>query len=70
MDPVGVGIGVGVSMTLSCLHNILFTSGWILTKFSRIYLKELIKFGDLHLILKVTAVEKLKIHGVGTSVFF
>ena len=30
-DPVGVGIGI--DLTLSCLHNILWTSGWILTKF-------------------------------------
>ena len=34
---VGLGVGIGVGMTLSCLHNILFTSGWILTKFSLIY---------------------------------
>ena len=29
-DPVGVGLGV--SMTLSCLHNILCTSSWILNQ--------------------------------------
>ena len=33
VDPDGVGVGV----TLSCQHNILETSGWILTKFSWIY---------------------------------
>ena len=36
-DLIGVGIGVGIDMILSCLHNILSTSGWILTKFSWIY---------------------------------
>ena len=30
-------VGVCFCMTLSCLHNILWTSGLILTKFSRIY---------------------------------
>ena len=38
-DPVGVGVsagvGVGVSVTLSCLHDISRTGGWILTKFAR-----------------------------------
>ena len=34
---VGVGIGIGVGMTLPCLHNILWTSGWILTKFPWTY---------------------------------
>ena len=31
-DPVGVGVAVGggVGVMLSCLHNILWTSGWIL----------------------------------------
>ena len=33
------------------------------------YNKELIRFGDLGLIVKVTAVEKLKIHGCWASVF-
>ena len=43
MDPldgcfgVGIGVGVGVSITLSFLHIILWTSGWIHTKFSWIY---------------------------------
>ena len=34
-DPVGVGIGIGVGVvvTLSYLHNFLWTSVWILTKF-------------------------------------
>ena len=49
-DPVGVGIGI----TLSCLHNILWTSGWILTKFSWIYnwyiTKNWLDFDDLDLI--------------------
>ena len=31
--------------------------------------KNLLDFGDLDFIFKVTAVEKLKIHGWGTSVF-
>ena len=67
IDPVGVGIIV----TLSCLHNILWTSGWILTKFSWIYnwdIKNWLDFGD-NLICKVIAVEKLKIHCEGTSDF-
>ena len=66
-------LGVGVSMTLSCLHNILWTGGWILTKFSWIYYWDVrnicLDFGDHDLIFKVTAVEKPKIHGWGTSVF-
>ena len=37
-DPVGVrvnvGVGAGVSVTLSCLHDISWTGGWILTKFA------------------------------------
>ena len=48
-DPVGVGIGV--SVTLSCMHDISWTDGWILTKFAG--------FGDLDLIFKVTAGLKL-----------
>ena len=44
-DPVSVSIGVG--FTLSCLHNILWTRGWILTKNSWIiwlgHNKELIR---------------------------
>ena len=62
VDPVG--FGVNVSNTLSSLHNILRTSGWILTKFSWIQNwdnKEVIRFGDLELVFKVTGVEKLKI---------
>ena len=54
LDPIGI--------TISCLHNILWTSGWILTKFAWIYHKDITKnrldFGDLDLIFKVTAVEK------------
>ena len=61
-DPIGISIGV----TLSCLHNILWACGWILTKFSWTYnwniTKNWLDFGDLDLIFKVTAVEKLKIH--------
>ena len=60
VDPIGIGIGIGV--TLSCLHNILWTSGWILTKFSWIFnwdiTKNRIEFGDLDLLVKVTAAEK------------
>ena len=35
-DPVGVGVSVsvGVGVTVSCLHNISGTDGWILTKFA------------------------------------
>ena len=67
MDPVGFGI------TLSCLHNILRSSGWILTKFSCIYnwdiTKNWLDFCDIDQVFKVTAVEKLKIHSGWTSVF-
>ena len=70
---VGVGIGIGVGMTLPCLHNILWTSGWILTKFSRTYnwdiTKKWLDFDDLDLLYKATAVEELKIYGWGTSIF-
>ena len=69
VDPVGVGggIGAGIGMTLSCLHSIFWTSGWILTKFLWIYNLDITKnwldFGDFDIILKVIVVEKLKIHG-------
>ena len=33
----GVGVGVGIGVKLSCLHNILWTGGWSLSKFSQIY---------------------------------
>ena len=62
---------VGVSITLSCLHNILWTGGWIPTKFSWLgnwdkkKKKKWLDFSDLDLIFKVTAVQKLKIHGRG-----
>ena len=43
------------------------------TKFSWVYnwdiTKNWIDFGDLHIIFKVTVVERLKIHGCETSVF-
>ena len=62
-DPIGVGIGISIGATLSCLHNILWTSVWIL-KFSWIYNREITKnwldFGDIDLIFKVTAVENWK----------
>ena len=62
-DPVGVGIGVGATHTF--LHNILLTSGWILTKFSYLYNWDISKkwkdFGDFDLIIKVTAEGTLKI---------
>ena len=62
-----VDIGVWVGVTLSCLHNILWISDWILTKFSWIYNLDITKnwldFADLDLIVKVTAVEKMKILG-------
>ena len=58
---------VGVNVPLSCLHNILRTSGWILSKFLWIYNWDItnnrLDFGDLDLIFKITALEKLKIHG-------
>ena len=47
-----------------CLHNILWTSGWILTKFSWIYnwdTMNWLHFVDLDPFFKVNAVEKLKI---------
>ena len=50
-DPIGVGV------THSCLHSILWTSGWVLTKFSWIYNWDITK-NWLH--LKVRAVEKKK----------
>ena len=31
---------VGVSMTLSCLHNVLRASGWILIRFMWLYYKD------------------------------
>ena len=34
-DPVGVNVGVGVGVTLSCLHDISWTGGCILIKFTR-----------------------------------
>ena len=72
-NPIGFGVGIGVCVTLSCLHNIMWTSSLMLTKFSLIrnwgVTKNWFDFGDLDLIFKVTAVKKLKIHGVGTSVF-
>ena len=59
-NPIGVGV------TLSCLHNVLWTSGWILTKFSWIYnwniAKNWIDLGDLDEIFKITAA------GLGSSV--
>ena len=73
-----IDFSADVGITLSCLY-ILWTSGWILTKFSWIYnwnrTINSLNFGDLGLIFMVTAVEKLKIHGGGgggggwTSVF-
>ena len=58
-DPIGFSFGI----TLSYLHNILWTSGWILTKFSWMcnwdIRKDWLDFGDPDLIFKVTAVEKL-----------
>ena len=30
-DPFRVGVGFSACVTLSCLHNILLTSGWNLT---------------------------------------
>ena len=61
-DPVCVGIGIGidfaVGVTLSCLHIILWTSGWILIKFSWLYNGDITKnwldFGDHDLIFLKT----------------
>ena len=70
---VGVGFWVRIGMTLSCLHNILWTSGWTLTKLSWICNWDITKnsfdFGNLDLIFGVKAVEKLKIYSWETSVF-
>ena len=68
-DPVSVGVGfcdgVCVGVTLSCLLNILCTSGRTPTTFSWIDNEDTTKhcseFGDLDLILKVTTVQKLNI---------
>ena len=52
-DPVGFSVGVGVRISLSCLHNILWTSGRILTKFSMTNGSDITRnwlyFGDLDL---------------------
>ena len=32
-DVDSIGVDIGVTVTLSCLHNILWNSGWIFTKF-------------------------------------
>ena len=74
IDLVVDAFRIRIGITLSCLHNILWTSSWILTKFSAMYnwdiTKNWLDFGD-NLIFKVTAAEKLKIPvgGRGTSVF-
>ena len=63
VDPVCVSICIIV--IISYQHNILWTSGCILTKFSWLYNVDITKnwlVGDLDLIFKVTALEKLKIH--------
>ena len=69
VDPVCIGVGIGIGLTLSFLHNIIWTSGWILTKFSWIHNWDITKncsdFRDLDLIFKDTAVEKLKICDTG-----
>ena len=64
---------VEIRVRLSCLHNILWTSGWIHTKFSWIYnwdrAKDWIEFGYLDLIFKVIAVENWSgVGGVGVGV--
>ena len=64
-DPVGISISVGIGVTLFCLYIILWASGWSLSKLSWIFnwdiTKNCLDIGDLDLIFKVTAVEKLKI---------
>ena len=69
VSPDGIGVGVSISVTLSCLHNILWTNDWLDSYQICIdiylgYNKE-----RIDLIFKVSAVEKLKIHGYGTPVF-
>ena len=72
VERIGGIVGIGMCITLSCLHNNLWTSDWILTKFLWIYnwdiTKDWLDFDDLDLIFKDTVVEKLKIEGGGTSV--
>ena len=62
-DGVGIGVGISVGIALSCLHNILWTGGYILTKFSWIYnwdiTKNWLDFGDIDLIFKITVVERV-----------
>ena len=36
-NPISIGLGICIGLTLSYLHNILWTSSWILTKFAWIY---------------------------------
>ena len=63
-----------VGITLTYLHNILWSSGWILTKFSWVYNWDITKtwldFGDIDLIFKVSVIEKLEIHDGGGHLFF
>ena len=62
-----LGISVGIGVTLSCRHNILWTSDWILPKYSWMHnwdiTKNWLDFGYIDPIFKVTVEEKLEIHG-------
>ena len=70
VDSVGIGICVSVTFvcSISCEPVVGFLPNF--HGYNKLWHnKELIRFCDLDLIFKVTAVEKLKIHSVGTSVF-
>ena len=67
-DLVYFGVAVGDGVILSFLHNILRSSGWILTKFSSIYNWDIkmkrLDFCNQDLVFKVTAV------GLGVDICF
>ena len=75
-DPVGIGLSIGVIccwpqhwretfLSALCLVNQWLESYQIFLDTKKGHNKELISFGDLNLIFKVTAVEKLKILWMG-----
>ena len=70
-DPVGISIGS--PDTFLSAQYLVWTSGWILNKFSWIYNWDITNnwsdFGDPDLIFKATAVVKRKVRSWGTSVF-
>ena len=72
LSSASTSVLVSTGVTLSCLLNSLWTSGWILNKFlwisvnfNWVITKNWVDFVDLELIFKVMAVEKLKIHDGG-----